>query len=646
MSNPTVSRRDFLAAAAAVGYAAMRPAGAFALAPAAPASVTLPPGAGRNKIDTFDYQGVTLSKSLLQKQFQAARDFYFSVSDDDILHGYRGQNSPGRALGGWCASNSDTVLGQWMQGMSRIYRATGDTAMRDKAIHLITEWAKATGPDNATGIHRHYPFEKIVGGLVDLKFYAGHDAALGLLDKVISVATDALDRTRTPASPRPWANHSGRPGEWYTLGENLYRAHQLTGNDKYREFAEVWLYTPFWNKFLQDPPQDAWGVHAYSHVNSFSSCAMAYAVSGDDKYLQILKNAYDFLQNTQCFATGGYGPVERLLPPNGNLGVSIEDRQNSCEVPCCSWAALKMARYLMTFTGEARYGDWIERILYNAIGSALPITENGKNFYYADYRLPGGTKTYARSTYTCCSGTYIQAVTEYHNILYFKDANSLYVNIYLPSEVTWNRGGAGGAVKVVQETSYPEAETSTLTLSGGGRFALKFRIPGWSNGVTLKVNGTAANAECKPGTWATIDRDWANGDKVEIRIPLAFRYQAVDKQHPDRVAVVRGPVVMVQDASVHEPIFGLPANDEELNKVLVPSGAGQRDTGLPPPPTSNFALLLTGKNALDPTAANSPGRGGGGPPEAGARFMPFYAVLEVNAYRMYFDRKDAPKILW
>jgi DUF1680 family protein len=352
------------------------------------------------------------------------------------------------------------------------------------------------------------------------------------------------------------------------------------------------------------------------------------------------------MQNTQCYATGGYGPVERLLPPNGNLGVAIEDRQNSCEVPCCSWAALKMARYLMTFTGESRYGDWIERLLYNAIGAALPITERGKNFYYADYRLPGGYKTYARSTYTCCSGTYIQAVTEYHNVVYFKDANSLYVNIYLPSEVTWSR--SGGDVKLTQETSYPEAETSTMTISGSGRFALKFRIPGWSNGVSFKINGNAANVDCKPGNWATIDRDWANGDKVEIRIPLSFRYVPIDKQHPDRVAIVRGPTVMVQDASVHEPIFELPTTDEELNKVLIaPNAPAQRDTGLPPPPASQFALVLTGKNAADPTAASSPGRGGGGTPQAGARFIPFYAVKEVDpAYRMYHDRKDPPKILW
>ena len=65
-------------------------------------------------------------------------------------------------------------------------------------------------------------------------------------------------------------------------------------------------------------------VHAYSHVNSFSSAAMAYAVTGEERYLRICVNAFDFLQRTQCYATGGFGPDERLMPPDGSLGRSLE----------------------------------------------------------------------------------------------------------------------------------------------------------------------------------------------------------------------------------------------------------------------------------------------------------------------------------
>ena len=355
-------------------------------------------------------------------------------------------------------------------------------------------------------------------------------------------------------------------------------------------------------------------------MNSFSSAAMAYGVTGDPMYVQVLKNAYDWLQNTQCFAAGGYGPAERLVAANGNLGRSLEFQPNSCEVPCCSWAGLKMTRYLTEFTGESRYGDWAERLVYNGIGSALRIQNLGgvnKSFYYADYRVGAGVKIYSRSQYPCCSGTYFQAVAEYPNQIYFKDATGLYVNLYLPSEVTWN--GPEGAVKLVQETRYPEEETTTLTLEANRslNFPLKFRVPGWSRGVSVKVNGAAASVACTPGTWATISRQWNSGDKVEIRIPLPLRYAPVDKQHPKRVAVMRGPLTMVQNAAFHEPLVWLPEGEEELNKRLVP-GDGPAVFRVVPP--SGATIVST--------------------------FQPFYAFGESAYYRMYFDLDKLPFTLW
>jgi uncharacterized protein len=612
MDGISVNRRDFLLTAAA--------AGSLLAVSKATATENTVQNAKPLALQPFNYTGVTLSDGRWQKQYQAACEFYLSVSNDDILHGFRAAAklpAPGKTLGGWAERDSSVVFGQWLSGMSRLYCSTQDNAMRDKAIYLANEWAKTIGDDGNCRMG-HYPFEKAVGGLVDLKLYAGYDEAPALLEKIIDWASKNLDRTRAPAAPRPAEVHSGKPLEWYTLGENLFRAFQLTGNEKHKDFAEVWLYTPYWNKFAQTAdPSDAWGVHAYSHVNTFSSAAMAYAVTGDSNYLDIIKNAYDFLQNTQCYATGGFGPVERIMPSNGNLGKALDLQMNTCETPCCSWAAFKLARYLMTFTGEARYGDWIERILYNGIGAALPITTGGKNFYYADYRVAGGVKYYARSNYTCCSGTYIQAVAEYVNLIYFHDADSLCVNLYVPSKLAWSR--PEGDIELEQTTAYPEAETSTfvVTTPKDQQFALKFRIPGWANDVSLKINGAPANVDCKPGSWAVVDRVWKSKDKVEIRIPLPLRYEAVDRWHPNRVAVVRGPVVLVQDAAVHEAVHALPADDKELNQWLVPTGQSSVYQMQPP---DGVKVVAT--------------------------FQPFYSMPEVNSYRMYFDREMLPYMLW
>lgn len=194
-----------------------------------------------NPLDSFNYQGIRLGDSVWQRQYQAARDYYLAVSNDDILKGFRaasGKPAPGQTLGGWCERDSSTVFGQWLSGMSRIYRATGDTQIRGKAIYLFDEWSKTIGPDGDARM-RHYPYEKLVCGLVDLKLYAGNDEAIEMLAKVTDHASRTFNRDRIPASPKPWEMHSGRPLEWYTLPENLYRAYQVSGEKQFKDFADV-----------------------------------------------------------------------------------------------------------------------------------------------------------------------------------------------------------------------------------------------------------------------------------------------------------------------------------------------------------------------------------------------------------------------
>jgi uncharacterized protein len=613
--NSKMPRREFLKAA---------PVAAYAISQVARANSPQPPDAPVAgtpfKIEPFNYRGVTLGPSPWQKQYDSARDYYLNVSNDDILHGYRaaaGLPAPGQALGGWCKPNSNTVFGQWLSGLSRMASARDDQALRDKLAYLFTEWSKTVKPDGNCGM-THYPFEKLICGLVDMQLYGGYPGTSEMMEKVTDYAIKNFRRERAPAAPRPWAMHSGTPGEWYTVGENLYRAYQLTGNSKYKDFADVWQYTTYWDKFAKTAaPEDAWGVHAYSHLNSFSSAGMAYAVSGDPKFLAVLKNAYDFLQNTQCYATGGIGPSERIMPANGNLGKALDYHQNSCETPCCSWASFKMSRYLTQFTGEARYGDWVERLMYNGVGGILPIKDNGRHFYYADYRVAGGVKVYARENYTCCSGTYCQAVADFPNQIYYKDASSLYVSLYLPSEVKWDR--TDGPVKVTQKTRYPYEATSTFTVDAkaGSNFALKFRVPGWSEDMSVKINGQPAQIDCKPGTWAVIQRAWNPNDTVETTIPLRMRFQTVDQWHPNRIVVVRGPVVMVQEGNAHEPVFKLPENDADLNKWLVADNQPGWYRMVPP----------DGQNVI-------------------AKFLPFHEAIENLAYRMYFDNDKLPNILW
>jgi uncharacterized protein len=631
-----VDRRDFLKLAPLAAYGV-----ASAHTTSDQPSVR---GVSRVRIESFDYRGVRLRASPWQRQYASAREFYASLPEDDILHGYRMQTglpAPGKPLGGWCGRNSDTVFGQWLSGMSRMACATGDADIRDKAVRLFSEWSRTVQPNGDCGM-RHYAFDKLVCGLVDLQRYADHEPAIAVLEKVTAFATREFSRENELADPTHNQGYYGRPQEWYTLAENLYRAYQLTGNPAFRSFAEAWLYPAYWNKFAAtSSPTDAHGVHAYSHVNTFSSAAMAYEIGGDALLLRIVRNAYDYLQQHQCFATGGYGPNERFMAPQGSLGRALDTRSDTFETVCGSWAGFKLARYLMRFTGDASSGDWIERLLYNGVGAALPIAQGGRNFYYADYRVGGGMKVYNWETFTCCSGTYIQNVADYHNLIYFRSPAeaadpALYVNLYLPSEVTWERPGR--SVTLVQDTSYPDGETSTITIQKAERptaFALRFRVPAWAHDASLTVNGTPADVACKPGTWATITRTWNAGDRVEIRIPLRFRFEPVDRQHPDRVAVVRGPVVMALEGAYHDRFFRLPERPDDLDRWLVPEDWR--------PASGVHGTVAEERILARPTVFRVV------PPDktpVRLKFRPFYEVAEGYPYFMYFDRKALPWRLW
>jgi DUF1680 family protein len=625
-----IARREFLRTLPVAGCAARRAVSALGSGPV-PSSST--------KLEELDYRGVRLLPSRWERQMQAGRDFYLALSDDDILHGFRsasGLPAPGEPLGGWCGIDSSTVFGQWLSGLSRLHAATGDPALRDKAVGLFTEWAKTLPPNGDAGM-RHYPFDKLVCGLVDLQLYANHREAAPVLERVTDFAIRHFERPQAPlADPSHDQRYYGAPQEWYTLSENLYRAYRLTGEEPFRSFAEEWLYHAYWAKFLHtSSPQDAQGVHAYSHVNTFASAAAAFLATGDPNYLTILRNAYDFLQQHQCFATGGYGPNERFVASDGSLGRSLETRSDCFETSCGSWAGFKLGRYLLRFTGEARYGDWIERLFYNGIGAALPVAGRGRNFYYADYRVGGGMKVYNWDTFTCCSGTYIQNLADYHNLIYFRDGKGLYVNLYLPSQVTWE--SAFGRVTVEQETGYPDTDSSTFTVTVHAptpvSFPLRFRVPAWTRGLSAKVNGGDVALDAEPGDWASIARSWATGDEVRIRIPLTLRMEAVDREHPHRVAVVRGPVVLALEGAYHDPGFALPARDEELETWLVPEEGtlprGVWSVGLP--------------EAVYPTSFRVAPPGGR---SVRLRFRPFYEMGENYPYFLYFDREALPSRLW
>jgi DUF1680 family protein len=200
-----------------------------------------------------------------------------------------------------------------------------------------------------------------------------------------------------------------------------------------------------------------------------------------------------------------------------------------------------LTRYLLRVTRDPRYGDSMERMMYNTILGAKPLEADGRTFYYADCNFKG-RKVYSSHGWPCCSGTHPQVAADYRINTYFRDARGVYVNLYIPSTLKWTQNGS--QVVLTQKSEYPyDAHVQfEVKVSKTEEFAVNLRIPAWAEKASVSVNGKreAANA----GTFAQVQRQWKTGDRIDVELPLTTRLEAIDPAHADTVALLMGPLVL------------------------------------------------------------------------------------------------------
>ncbi|MEI9994380.1 MAG: beta-L-arabinofuranosidase domain-containing protein [Rhizomicrobium sp.] len=541
------------------------------LAGAAAAGAALP---GRARADVLPvsqarlvparYGDVALRDGPLREQFLAQRAALLAMDEDALLKPFRaaaGMAAPGAALGGWYNASPSFdppadmhgfipghSFGQYVSSLARAFAVTGDEATRQKVRRLVAGFAQTITPRFYDGYTLPaYTFDKINIGLIDAHEFAGDETALAALNRATDAALPSLPEkalTRPEMAARPHPNVAHTWDESYTLPENLYLAWRRGAGERYRALASRFLLDGDYFEPLARGENVLPGRHAYSHVNALSSAMQAYLVDGDPKHLQAAKNGFDFVV-AQSFATGGWGPNEGfVVPGSGALGDSLGTTHASFETPCGAYGHFKIARYLMGMTGDSRYGDSMERVLYNTVLGALPMKPDGTAFYYADYN-GNGAKTYFEYRCPCCSGTLGQAVADYGISAYFTDDDGIYVNLYAPSRFTWRRGGH--AIALGQETAYPLDSDIALTVEAAAAetFSVRLRIPAWAGPRTaIAVNGTRIAAPVRPGRFHAIRRTWRDGDKITLSLDRALRLEAVDDKHPDLLAVMQGPLAL------------------------------------------------------------------------------------------------------
>ena len=567
-----MDRRTFLktTSATAAGIYAARAFPARANAEKSLMAVSTP-------LTTFAYSDVQLHDGPMKRQFEENHARFLNLDEDRMLKVFRqvaGLPAPGEDMGGWYDLTGFSLerndfhgfiaghsFGQYVSGLARAYAVTGSEPTRAKINRLVKGYGETLDPKAKFFVDYRLPaytYDKLSCGLIDAHEYAHDPMAMDIHEKLTRAIVAYLPEkalSRAEQRSRPHKDTAYTWDETYTLPENLFLAYQRSGKSFYRDMAKKFLEDDTYFDPLAQGNNVLPFEHAYSHVNAFSSAMQAYITLGSEKHLRAAKDGFDMLVKTQSFATGGWGPNEAFGEPGtGQLGNSLTQTHASFETPCGAYGHFKITRYLLRVTKEARYGDSMEQVLYNTILGAWPIQADGTSFYYSDYSTTA-KKVWYGNKWPCCSGTFPQLAADYHVSTSLRAADGVYVNLFTPSSLQWS--DSGGKYGLKQETKYPFDNKIQMNVSGSQpkEYTLYVRIPGWAKpNPVLMVNGNRVSTGVEPGTFASIRRTWKDGDRVELELPMPLRLEAVDANHPEIVALMQGPLVLMAVAE-SQPTF-------------------------------------------------------------------------------------------
>ncbi|MBO3769395.1 MAG: glycoside hydrolase family 127 protein [Candidatus Brockarchaeota archaeon] len=463
---------------------------------------------------------------------------------------------------------NDSDVYKWVEAASFLLAGGFDKSLYDLVGKVVDEIALAQDEDGY--VNTFFSLERKNQRWTNLRdmhelYCAGHliQAAIALFratgnSRLLEVATRFADHIVKTFGPGGRLGVPGHPEVEMALIE-LYRE---TGNKSYLDVAKI---------FIDNRGKGIIGGSQY-HIDHkpfrelseivghavralYLNCGAAdlYMETGDLELWNALNRLWDNMVNRKMYVTGGLG--SRHDGEAFGFDYELPNVQAYSET-CAAIASFMWNWRMFLASGEAKYVDIMELTLYNAILAGISL--NGKEYFYVNPLADRGKhRRQAWFECACCPPNIARLLAGLPGYFYAVSKNEVWINFYCESTAEIELKNR--SIKIIQRTGYPWEGDVTITLHTDGEqdFIVKLRIPGWSNGASVSLNGAELETDIRPGTYLEINRTWKTGDTIKISLPMPVRKLVCNPnvyENLGRIALMRGPIVYCFEA-VDNPGF-------------------------------------------------------------------------------------------
>lgn len=384
-----------------------------------------------------------------------------------------------------------------------------------------------------------YCEHKVLAGLRDAWLYVGNSDAKEMYKKMCDWSVDVVSKLSTAdmQTVLGW-EHGG-------MNETLADAYRIFGNQKYLDAAKKYSHQTMIDGMQNLSTTFLDSKHANTQVPKYIGFERVYqeelrsGKTATETYQKAANNFWQDVAANRTVCIGGNSVSEHFLPAaKSEQYITNLDGPESCN----SNNMLKLSENLFDETHDAKYADFYEATMWNHILSTQD-PQTGGYVYFTSLR-PQSYRIYSQVNQAmwCCVGTGMENHSKYGHFIYThsEDNKTLYVNLFTASKLNDDK------FALTQQTQFPYANTTKITIDKAGIFDLAIRHPQWAGeGYAIKVNGKMVATTIATGKagYEIINRTWKVGDEVEVTLPMTLRYETCPNLN-DYIAFKYGPILL------------------------------------------------------------------------------------------------------